>query len=588
MYISAPSLLPRYLTKSTLITKGIDISFNRYKTESLVLLTILTIKHGNSPISQTTVALLNMTSQDNSIVDYQTELLSNNPAANWSPAQRDPALPPELSQNITNPITSQEFIRMRDDDDNVDAEIFQEEVVDNVNITQSDEIAGEDQKTANDYDNDIVGNSIFPTRQEHPGYVNSTDNTLVLGNSNEELSEPKTKKTRYVPDPFPSGATFNQLCLKEIHHSDIFTFCCNAAFSVNKIVGLKADHYKDKYNRTLACPCGNYKIRIICYDQTVPVEDRTFRMDPSFGFKALIGDEELFFLYHSEMGCSQCKCDKKAVPLQPFALVSMPLFHKWIAQTMHPLQKDYTYEDVKTKIVETTEFTIGFKKSVYSDIKYAVVNYLCKTISEEYKHIPTITNALLALNSTTVSSALQADSEHRFCRWFVGFPIAKYHGVLTQPVYIVDCFHSKCKMYSGRTFIFASRTGYGRTVIEAFAYIPNESAGHICWLVQMCWRHGMKLEDAIFTDQGPFLAAMNALNREFLVSFYTMLCLQHIFRNIHDGFGVLFKSNKDEEQIFRHTMDTASFCEDQLSFFQTIFDYLNTKILSCPAPHRHQ
>jgi hypothetical protein len=84
-------------------------------------------------------------------------------------------------------------------------------------------------------------------------------------------------------------------------------------------------------------------------------------------------------------------------------------------------------------------------------------------------------------------------------------------------------------MYTGRISLIASRIGFGRTVMEAVAYIPDESAGQICWFVQMCWRHGMKLEDAIITDQDPFLAAMNALNREFLVAFYMMLCLQHIF-----------------------------------------------------------
>jgi hypothetical protein len=272
-------------------------------------------------------------------------------------------------------------------------------------------------------------------------------------------------------------------------------------------------------------------------------KDRTFRIDPTYGIKAIVNGEEIFI--HYELMSKMCTCDKKAIKLQPSFLASMPLFHTWMKKSLHPLTKHYTFENVIDKLKDA-KYEVKFKAATYTDVKFSVINFICKTISEEYKHVPTMVKALFKLNKNTVSTALQADSESRFCRCFFGFPIAKYHGVLTQPVYILDCFHTKCKMYTGRIFVIASRTGFGRTVMEAVAYIPDESAGQICWLVQMCWRHGMKLEDAIFTDQGPFLAAMNALNREFLVAFFTMLCLQHIFRNIHDGFGVLFR-DEDEK-----------------------------------------
>jgi len=518
---------------------------------------------------------------------------------------------PEMSQKIANPVTA-EFIRdqaklddaaddcttqpggvaalldLFQDDADEAAKTLQDQADKDDEAVLKDEADEAVQYQPDDYDNDIAGISIYPISPGDPGYVNSTENTMVLGNSTELtdcLSNPATPKirTQYATDPFPSDATYNQLSLKAIHHSQIFQYLCNVAFHVHNIPRLESEHYSDKFTRILKCLCGKFKIKATSTDRTQPVEDRTFRIDPTFGTKVVTNKEEIFVTY--ELLSNLCTCDKNAITLKPSFLATMPLFHSWMQKSLHPLRKHYTFKNVVDKLNDAS-YVVEFKAATYTDVKFSVINYICKTISEEYKYIPTMVKALYKLNENTVSTALQADSEHRFCRWFLGFPIAKYHGVLTQPVYIVDCFHNKCKMYSGRTFLFASRTGFGRTVMEAVAYIPNESAGHICWLVQMCWRHGMKLEDAIFTDQGPFLAAMNALNREFLVSFYTMLCLQHIFRNIHDGFGVLF-SDENEKKWFRHMMNTASFCEDQLSFFQTIFDWLNSKISSCLAPRRH-
>jgi hypothetical protein len=96
----------------------------------------------------------------------------------------------------------------------------------------------------------------------------------------------------------------------------------------------------------------------------------------------------------------------------------------------------------------------------------------------------------------------------------------------------------------------------------------------------------MGLEDAIFTDQGPFLAAINALNSKFLLPFYVMLCLQHIFCNAYSTFGPLFKQT-DSKDEFTTMMNAASFCEDQDTFFETIFYYLHNKLDSCAKGLRH-
>jgi hypothetical protein len=86
------------------------------------------------------------------------------------------------------------------------------------------EDVGDVQPSADNYGNDLVGTSVFLTSPVDPGYVNSTDNTLVLGDSsemNEESSNLKLTKSRneYAADLFPSNATFNQICSIEIHHS---------------------------------------------------------------------------------------------------------------------------------------------------------------------------------------------------------------------------------------------------------------------------------------------------------------------------------------------------------------------------------
>jgi hypothetical protein len=557
--------------------------------------------------------------------EYQLDHIAATAAKGWSTTkaktsvsssnQRISSSTPqhEMSQleHMVNPVTEQ-FIRGQDGGNEFwrqdvgheanaphpNNEETRESFLDDTSITQSAEVLGDlfdeltdadgdDQPSADDYDNDIVGNSVFPISPSDAGYVNSIKNTLVLGDSsemNDELSNVKVtkKRTEYTPDLFSSDATFTKICSLKIHHSKISVFCACVAFHFHQIPGMQVHKYRDN-ERIFECKCGSYRLKTIPVHGHVHKDDREFSIDPTYSTRIITSTKEVTMPYH--MMKKLCTCDTGSIPLRAAILASMPIFQSWMQKSLHPLSKHYTFANIKERLEEVGH-KIDFKHPTFTDVKYSVINYLCRIISEEYKYLPGLVKALYDFNQKTVSVALQADSEDRFCRWFIGFPIAKYHGVLTQPPYIVDCFHSKCKMYGGRTFLFASRTGFGRTVIEAMAYIPDESAGHICWIIQMCWRHGMKLEDAIFTDQGPFLAAMNALNMEFMVSFFTMLCLQHIFRNIHDGFRVLFADEK-EKKLFRSMMNDASFCDDLLSFFQTIFDYLHSKISKCPAKHRH-
>ena len=99
----------------------------------------------------------------------------------------------------------------------------------------------------------------------------------------------------------------------------------------------------------------------------------------------------------------------------------------------------------------------------------------------------------------------------------MGFPIAMKLGKLTMDVLVADCFHYKTPSYDGVCMNIVTRTGFGRTVLCAIAVIPTENSNHICWVLQMCLRHGLDLKCAIFTDQGPMLAAAALFNEHFQI-----------------------------------------------------------------------
>jgi hypothetical protein len=90
----------------------------------------------------------------------------------------------------------------------------------------------------------------------------------------------------------------------------------------------------------------------------------------------------------------------------------------------------------------------------WTPIKQAVQDYIYLKSSKKYARLPAFVNALTATNPN-ISAALQNDREGRFCRFWIGLPIAKHHGVLTQPIYVVDCFHSKYSMYGGVVMAFS-------------------------------------------------------------------------------------------------------------------------------------
>ena len=99
-------------------------------------------------------------------------------------------------------------------------------------------------------------------------------------------------------------------------------------------------------------------------------------------------------------------------------------------------------------------------------------------------------------------------------------------------VLVADCFHYKTPSYDGVCMNIVSRTGFGRTILCAIAVIPIEDSNHICWVLQICLRHGLDLKCAIFTDQGQLLAAAALFNENFHMLLKLQLCLQHMIRCI--------------------------------------------------------
>ena len=195
---------------------------------------------------------------------------------------------------------------------------------------------------------------------------------------------------------------------------------------------------------------------------------------------------------------------------------------------------------------KTTNNKLKNINALFAKAKAIVEKYLKKLkldIAEtQYKSLPAYLDELCRENKS-VTTALQCDSENRFYRFFIAFPIASpsYFGILTKPVFVVDCTHSNCLEYDGVIFNICSKDVNGSIIPLAFAVIPNEATEHLSWCIGMCWKHGMPLEKhAIFSDQGPLLAAFSSIRHEWGIQFFLQICQEHFLRNIRDNYGCLF------------------------------------------------
>ena len=114
-------------------------------------------------------------------------------------------------------------------------------------------------------------------------------------------------------------------------------------------------------------------------------------------------------------------------------------------------------------------------------------------VRQAFLELPVFLQLLVERNEQTTSVALQTeDGNDTFLRFFMGFPIALELGKLTMDVLVADCFHYKTPSYEGVCMNIVSRTGFGCTILCAIAIIPIEDSNHICWVLQMCLRHGLE------------------------------------------------------------------------------------------------
>ena len=231
----------------------------------------------------------------------------------------------------------------------------------------------------------------------------------------------------------------------------------------------------------------------------------------------------------------QCKCNcnselnKRKISEQLFFNISWvkDIVKKNPSRSISDIDADVINKASKVNIKE--EYLPG-KGIWHNAINQLKVKYI-QRLPRLYARLPQYLRQFSLRNKAT-SVALQGDQNNQFYRLFVGFPIAHAHGKLTMPVLVIDCFHYQCPSYDGVTIALSSRTGFGRSVIYAFGIIPMEDTNNISWFLQLCFLHGIDFNCALFTDQGPFLSAANAISRNFGVSFNLMLCVQHLLRNV--------------------------------------------------------
>ena len=155
----------------------------------------------------------------------------------------------------------------------------------------------------------------------------------------------------------------------------------------------------------------------------------------------------------------------------------------------------------------------------------------------------------LQQKNQNVTIAFQNDTKGRFMRCFVATPIAtdQFFGKLTYPVFVSNCAHYKTKYYDGVLFNLSTKTIFGQIVTLAYAVIPRQSVRHLCWVIRMCWIHGIPVEKyPFFTDQGPLIDVFSAMMHTWGISFQVMLCLEHFQRNIRHYFKNFFPPERGQ------------------------------------------
>ena len=271
----------------------------------------------------------------------------------------------------------------------------------------------------------------------------------------------------------------------------------------------------------------------------------------------------------------ECTCKEDTTPTVTRAIIAnSPYFKNLITNvTSGPLEKK-TLSTIKEAMRLSHPGISNVSEQYLYQCKKAVLNSFNHIDRpDRYARLPAFLLEMAKRNKS-LSIALQAaGGTNEFFRYFHAFPIAKFLGILTMAISVIDCCHFKCNSYDGVILLLVSKTGFGRTILLGVAILPVEDTGGIVWFIQNCWRHGMTLDVPIFTDQGPMLAAARALYDKFKVRFLLVLCIQHIIRRIRANFSSLYgkgKVAKKVDYVIRSSLNGAHYAPNRYHFFETI------------------
>ena len=283
-----------------------------------------------------------------------------------------------------------------------------------------------------------------------------------------------------------------------------------------------------------------------------------------------------------------CECTSKhgtPAKIPEITLFNLPAFRNLIREGMKPGASRLTRVDVAAALSKNHDIPLHCLPvaSRLNHCRAQVVKYFIQQKGKQYDFLPKYLTYLAQVNPK-VTIALQSNQHNQFHRVFVGFPMSGYHGRLTVPILIADCFHYRSPHYDGVGIIICSKSPFGRTIIHAFGIIPIEDTNSISWFLQMCLKHGLQLSDALFTDQGPLLSAARVMSEKFMIRFNLMLCLQHIFRNMRAKYPLLFpkiaptlqeqKQQQKHQKSFTVALHNASMADTMDLFFDIIMDLM--------------
>ena len=263
----------------------------------------------------------------------------------------------------------------------------------------------------------------------------------------------------------------------------------------------------------------------------------------------------------------KCSCiDKPKISDQLFSNIS------WVGDLT------FKHHQEPTRVIDKKILNVFKSKNIHPDKlpirkqRYNAIGQLLiinsQILCKHYHILPHHLSVFKKMNPDT-SVALQSDNQGRFFRAFVGCPmgIAQAQKHFLVPVLFIDSCHYQCPQYDGVIITLNSKNGNGKIIPLAFGIISVKNVNNIAWFLQLCALHGINLDCALFTDQGPLISAAKRLHEHTSIRLSLMLCLQHLLHNIRHRFGDLLSFHHDTLRIH---MGIISSCSDVKSFITSV------------------